>query len=304
MQQIRTALAQYEANEFPLPGILNAQHRAVFIKQMLDSIRRVEYVSVIASRHLAADRADPHIDLFDPIKATLIHKAKGNFDEACWLVFLSVHFGKHRRSEWRLPREVYGRLGWKPYWTWNRTAADTDAFRDWLRENQAELMRGKNRGFGNHRKYQSIDADKPVGTGIAIQSYVNWVMQYGGHAQLFAHALTQSQNDPKRAFEWLYKSMREVVSFGRMARFDYLTMLQKTGLAQIAPGFAYLNGATGPTRGARLMLQGSLAHELSLKTMENRLILLAQYLNVGMQEIEDSLCNWQKSPATYRLFSG
>jgi hypothetical protein len=165
-------------------------------------------------------------------------------------------------------------------------------------------MRGSNRGFGNHRKYQSMDADKPAGTGAAIESYVGWVMQYGGHSQLIQHALGQVGGDPKQAFEWLYRSMGEVASFGRMAKFDYLTMLGKTQLAQIEPDLAYLSGATGPASGARLMLQGSTANELSIAIMENRLAILASYLGVGMQVIEDSLCNWQKSPSRYRLFSG
>ena len=41
--------------------------------------------------------------------------------------------------------------------------------------------------------------------------------------------------------------------FGRTARFDYLTMLAKLGLANIAPGSPYLIGATGPLKGARLL---------------------------------------------------
>jgi len=72
----------------------------------------------------------------------------------------------------------------------------------------------------------------------------------------------------------------------------------------IQPGLAYLNGATGPATGARLMLQGSVATELSIIDMETRLKALAEHLDVGMQEIEDSLCNWQKSPSRYKLFSG
>lgn len=304
MQQLNASLTRCEAEHFPLPGIRNPQNRAVFIKQVIDSIRRIQYVSAVESRSLSLDRADPTSELFDPIKAALIHKSAGDLDEACWLVFLSVHFGKHRRAGWRYAREVYGKLGQQPYWTWSATAASPTRFRTWLRNNQQELERGSNRGFGNHRKYQSMDADKPAGTGAAIQSYVTWVMTYGGHSQLIQHALNQVGGDPKLAFEWLYRSMNAVVSFGRMAKFDYLTMLGKTGLAQIEPGFAYLSGATGPVSGARLMLQGSLAHELSIQAMETRLVTLAENLGVGMQVIEDSLCNWQKSPSQYKLFAG
>lgn len=303
MQQVRDALAQYEAQQFPLPGISSTQDRDVFIKQVIDSIRRVNYVSVVATRPMHADRANPHSALFDPIRAALIHEASNNIDDAFWLVFLFVHFGKHRHAGWRFVREVYGKLGQTPYWTWARTSANPQLFRNWLRQNKQHLLRGAQRGFGNHRKYTSMDADKPSGTGSAIQSYVGWVMRYGGHQQLIQHALGQGQADPKRAFDWLYRSMNEVASFGRTAKFDYLTMLEKMGLAQIEPGLAYLAGATGPTTGARAMLQGNTGR-LSTQTMENRLVTLAQYLGVGMQVIEDSLCNWQKSPSQYELFSG
>jgi hypothetical protein len=129
-------------------------------------------------------------------------------------------------------------------------------------------------------------------------------MQHGGHSQLIQQALNLNNNNPNAAFEWLYQSMNAVVSFGRMAKFDYLTMLSKAGLASIEPGIAYLNGATGPATGARLMLQGSVDHDLTIVTLESRLVILAAYLGVGMQVIEDSLCNWQKSHTRYRLFSG
>lgn len=304
MQQLSDSLTRYEAEQFPLPGIRDSRHRIVFIKQVIDSIRRVNYVSVISKKPLHADRADPNSELFDPIRAALIHKIAGNFDEACWLIFLFVHFGKHRHAGWRFVREVYGKLGQDPHWTWAETVVAPQLFRNWLRENQTELLRGKNRGFGNHRKYQSMDADKPAGTGAAIQSYVNWVMTYGGHQQLIDHSLTQCQANPEQAFDWLYRSMGGVVSFGRTAKFDYLTMLKKMELAQIRPGSAYLTSATGPISGAKLILQGNKARGLSVATIEARLAILAEYLSVDMQVIEDSLCNWQKNPNNYMLFSG
>ena len=43
--------------------------------------------------------------------------------------------------------------------------------------------------------------------------------------------------------------------FGRTARFDYLTMVGKLGLANIAPGSPYMVGATGPLKGAALLFR-------------------------------------------------
>lgn len=302
---IEEALNRFEVAEFPLPGIRNPVDRRVFIKQVIDSIRRVNYPSVIGRRPINPDRANPSSILFDPIKAAIIHINLGNVDEACWLVFLFVHFGKHPHAGWRYAREIYGMLGDpQNQWTWAKVSENPEAFRDWLRLNQEQITRGTQRGFGNHRKYQSMDADKATGTGAAVVSYVNWVANRGGHALLFQHALAVSNGDSMQAFDWLYHSMDHVVSFGRTAKFDYLTMLGKLQLAQIVPASAYLDGATGPRRGANLMLRGSLANELSTAELDRRLVKLAQYLRVNMQVIEDSLCNWQKSPNRYKLFSG
>lgn len=304
MQAIYNALARYMAEQYPLPGIRSLANRQTFAMQVIDSQRRVEYVAVAAARTRDAGFANPEHAAFDPLKAAMISCRAHNIDEACWLVFLFVHFGRHPKAEWRFAREVYGRLGHQPHWTWAETSANPQQFRDWLRASQDHLLRGSDRGFGNHRKYQSMDADKPVGTGSAVCTYVNWVTAYGGHRQLFDHALEQCEGDARRTFDWLYRSMGAVASFGRTARFDYLTMLGKLRLAAIEPGKAYLSGATGPLSGARLMLQGSMAVELPATELEARLSGLARYLGVGMQVIEDSLCNWQKSPDKYVYFSG
>lgn len=304
MAQLRRALAEYERDHFPLPGIQQVRERDVFIKQVIDSARRVNYVSVIEGRPLNPRRADPNDEIFDPLRASIIHKNAGRFDEACWLVFLFTHFGKHPQSKWRYLQEIYGKLGDDPCWTWNEISIKPEEFRDWLRENVDYISRGEQRGFGGHRPYTSLDADKPAGTGAAIQSYTEWVNKYGGHHQLVQHALEQCEQHPARAFHWLYRAMREVMGFGRLAKFDYLTMLGKMKLAAIEPGHAYLSEASGPKRGARLMFQGSLAAELSAKELEHRVAPLAHYLGVGMQVIEDSLCNWQKHPGDYRYFKG
>lgn len=302
MQAVRASLTQYVGAHGELPGIVVNQRRDVFIKQVIDSVRRVQFVSAVGARPIDPRRANPHDGLFDPIKAAHFQKAAGHIDEACWLVFLLVHFGRHKTAGWRYTKEVYGKLGQSPYWTWHRVAGNPQAFRTWLGQHQQQLLR-KNQGrsgFGNHRKYTSMSASNPAGTGAAIESYVGWVLNSGGHQQLFQTALHHCQNDPRRAFDWLYRSMNQVASFGRTAKFDYLTMLRKIDLAQIQPGLAYLAGSTGPRAGAVAMLGAG----LSTATMEAKLVNLASCLGVGMQEIEDSLCNWQKSPDLYVYFPG
>jgi len=156
-------------------------------------------------------------------------------------------------------------------------------------------------GFGNHRKYESLSGSSLAGTGTIVASYVDWVMELGSHRALIDHALKEANGDPKVAFDLLYKSMsKNVYRFGRLAKFDYLTMLGKLGLAPIEAASTYLTGATGPLSGARLLF----GKKLSPKALDQMLIHLDLELNVGMQVLEDSLCNWQKSPNQYRYFGG
>jgi hypothetical protein len=41
-----------------------------------------------------------------------------------------------------------------------------------------------------------------------------------------------------------------------------------------------------------------------LRTVESWLAELAAHLKTGLQEMEDALCNWQKSPERYQRFRG
>ena len=95
--------------------------------------------------------------------------------------------------------------------------------------------------------------------------------------------------------------MEVVASFGRVARFDYLTMIGKLGIADISPGSTYLSGSTGPLLGARLLFGNS---TLSHSVLNSYLNDLGMHINVGMQVLEDALCNWQKSPDVFKPFRG
>jgi len=95
-----------------------------------------------------------------------------------------------------------------------------------------------------------------------------------------------------------------VASFGRIGRFDYLTMLQKLNFAKIHPSRPYLEAnTTGPNKGARLMFEVA-ASPLTIQALEQRVQALGGCLGVGMQEMEDSLCNWGKNPQHYKYFRG
>jgi hypothetical protein len=305
-QNFDQLLRSFSGNRHPLPGVRSTQNREALVEQIVESVRRIEFIDTIARRGISDLRADPSSDLFDPIKAAILYSRRGDADEAFWLVFLSVHFGKHKRAGWRLLRDVYGALGAETRWDWTRTSDNPQAFRQWLANSEAVLKGGDGiaRHFGNHRKYQSLDAGAPSGTGAAIESYVKWIRPPRTHEMLIKDAQKEAGENPRELFDYLYRSMTEIISFGRMAKFDYLTMVGKFGLARIEPGSPYLEGSTGPLAGARLLFSGSQSAHMNRQDLDSRSVELGDALGVGMQVVEDALCNWQKSPAKFVPFRG
>jgi hypothetical protein len=301
-RRLCTELAAFEQHQRALPGIGDDAAREVLVEQLLSSVHRVEYARRLPGMKLSPCRLDPNDARFDPLKAAVLHHRAGHLDEAFWLVFLSVHFGKHHSGGWRYLREVYGRLGAGRLWDWQTVSTNPPGFRAWLQQNEAKIRRlGVPGGFGNHRKYESLDGYSPAGTGTVVASYVGWVTQATNHERLFEGAIADAGGDGRAAFDRLYHEMSQSVQrFGRLARFDYLAMVGKLGLADIEPGSTYLNGATGPLRGARMLFGvGSNAAVLDAWVDD-----LDRSLQVGMQVLEDALCNWQKSPRKFEPFRG
>lgn len=303
--ELRIGLQTFSQKRRHLPGIDKAASCEVLIEQLVESVHRIKYISLIAQRDVSPVRADPASDYFDPERAAILRKREGRIDEAFWFVFLSVHFGKNARGGWRYAREVYGCLGNGAPWDWARTSADPAVFRQWLAENQYVLKRpGVPGGFGNHRKYESLNAHLDTGTGAVVESYITWVGPTRSHEILVQEAVDAAHGNPRKAFDLLYRSMAAVKRFGRTARFDYLTMVGKMGLAPIEPGSTYMQGATGPLAGARLLFGGSTDAPFDRATLDTWLIDLDSDLKVGMQVLEDALCNWQKSPEKFKPFRG
>jgi hypothetical protein len=301
---LREELRQFSERYHQLPGIQNPVVLQVLLEQLVESIHRIQYVDRIRNRQISPLRADPSSDLFDPLKAAILSQRNGEIDEAFWFVFFFVHFGKNAKSGWRMARDVYGALGGQP-WTWARISRRPEAFRTWLSSHQVTLQGrdGIERGFGNHRRYLSIDAEAAAGTGSAFLSYVNWVGPTKTHRTRIEQAIANPQGHSGNAFDRLYRSMTAVKSFGRLARFDYLTMIGKLRLAHIAPQSTYMAGATGPAAGARLLF-GDSREILTKRELDARLAELGRTAGIGMQVIEDALCNWQKSPDRFIRFRG
>jgi Alpha-glutamyl/putrescinyl thymine pyrophosphorylase clade 3 len=294
--RLNAELQQFSATSRPLLGIALQSRRSALVLQMIASLRRLDYTRAIKSREVAPNRADPSSSFFDPERAAAFYARKGQIDEAIWLIFLATHFGQHGRHGWRMLKDVYSGLG-AGVWSWARVSANPTQFTDWLRRNAGNIKGA----FGNHRKYETLNPLSKAGTANVIESFINCFTP--SPSRWFSDLGRATGNDPHKVFDAAYGNLT-IDRFGRLARFDFLALLGRLDLAPIAPGSAYLSGATGPLRGARLLIDGDAKSKTRAATLDGILQDLDRVLHVGMQVMEDSTCNWQKSPDAFVHFKG
>lgn len=288
-----------------LPGIQNGRARWSLVEQMVESQRRRRFVELLMARPVLESSTDPDNAGFDPLRSAIYYQRQGNLDEACWMVFLFVHFGKHRIAGYRYARAVYGRLG-SGRWDWASISGDVGGFRRWLESNRERLAStgAGPRGFGNHRKYESLSGLSSAGTGAVIAGYIDWVRQEGSHGHLLSRFIETGRGIDTSVFDALYRSLTAVPRFGRTARFDYSITLTRISAINARPGKAYLAGSTGPLKGARLLFDGIVDSDSKSIALETRLRELEATVGVGFDVWEDALCNWQKSPHKFKPFRG
>ena len=203
--------------------------------------------------------------------------------EATWLAFLATHVGWDRPDSCGA---LYGGLGRQPGWTWDAVSSDRGTgFSRWMDGSWQQLSRLA--PFGNHRKYLTHRPSAPVSTRDTVRSFAAWT----GEQRWPWEAGVGS---PEAAFDRLYSSLDAVAGFGRTARYDYLRLLGLLGLASVWPGRCYLEGASGPRRGAALMFLGRGPEGVPVSWLEERCADLAGGLGVDLQAVEDAVCNWQK----------
>jgi hypothetical protein len=301
--EIRNGLARYEHDHGALPGITQDDARMTLVDQMISSLRRVEYVHHFRYRPtMSPDRIDPHSSLFDPLRGAFFLEQKGKRDEAVWQAFVGTHFGKHTADGWKLARNVMGSFGGQPTWTASEYTRSAPAFDAMLKAHQEDLRDPAVSGrFSNHRQYQS---KRPDVIAKVFATFHAWEFADGGFDARLRRVHQRVGQEPTAVFRELYWSMEAVYGFGRLGRFDLLTMLGKLNIAPIEADSVHLSGATGPLRGAKLLVLGDSGAAGKPSDIEASIDLLDDYLGVGKQVLEDSLCNWQKSPTVYRYFTG
>jgi hypothetical protein len=229
-------------------------------------------------------RAD-QLRAMDILRWTVEAKSTGDLDEAIWRVFLAAHLGRMSAESHDTQRiDSAGRLlcgfGERPMWTWGTTSSNLSGFEDWLQTHAEPLAELR---FGNHRKFESKE---PHQLFDVIESFVVWVDKFGPTPQ---SAFTTGATSPEKAFDELYIRLNGIHRFGRTGRFDLLLLLSDLRLLEARPGSSYLEGATGPIRGAKLLWG-----DLPLAALEQRADELARRLGLAPETVEDALCMWQK----------
>lgn len=295
-ERLDHALDAWQHDRGPLPGIVDGDTRACFRAQLIASDRTRRFIEHYReSTRLTENQRNPNCRSFDPYAAAVLHHRKGNRDEALWLVFLAVHFGRHPKSKWDYCRLVYGKQG-NGCWDWPSVASDVEAFRKWLRTNYLQIKADvPSGGFGNHRKRESLSDD---GTGAVVASYVSWIGASGRHTDAFDQIVSAAPTVNEQ-FDLLYDSMSAVYRFGRLGRFDYLTTAARLGLVEATAGRPYLPGSTGPLKGARCLFG-----KMTPLAIEDLAVDFCQAIGVSPAVLEDALCNWQKSPNRFVRFRG
>lgn len=304
-QHLKERLEFFHNEIHPLIGITDAISKECLIDQMIDSIRRIEYVErLLESR--AVTCPDARNKGFNPIVAAIFHQKEGNVDEAMWLVFLLTYFGKSNKSKWELIRNFYSNFGQSSaFWTWDEILNSIEEFSEWALFNQDKM---KNIGsFSNHRRYIGFNPESPTGILVVIKNYIAWIQFFGNHEGLIKAMTLKSTNSSSNLFRSFYKSIPSGLSLARLGKFDFITMLSKVGIVKMEPDSTYLVGSSGPKSGANLLFNGvSDLKNSEIKSLEEKFDLLATNLAIpfSMQVLEDSVCNWQKSPFRYQYFKG
>jgi hypothetical protein len=281
-------------------GLTSPARKAAFAAQLVDSIRRIEYLRQTSMRARSVRLFTPYSGSFAPFGGAAALQKSGRNDDAYWLVFLATHFSKHKADGWNLTEDFYGRFGQGGVWDWSAATQDPQAIAVWLEGIYPQVTSaGRSRRFGNHRKFETLKPG-PKGTGHAIATYIEWIIGYGSHQALINHAHGCVGQNPKDVFAYLYKDLDNVAKFGRLGKFDLLCNLSNLLIAPILPDIAYIAGSSGPLAGAKLLF----GNRKAVKKLETICAELAEHLDVSPQVIEDALCNWQKKPDKYVYFRG
>ena len=262
----------------------------VLALQLIETEEADARIKALLNSEIDSESINPESDKFDPIKA-IISLRHTNYDEACWLSFLLIYTDDSAQTEWAFMKKLYGGegLSLNSPLTWQLLNEQPRLLNERLEALAVSLSQSYPKPkFGHHRAYESL-SHLP----IVFSSYIDFIDEQGGHKPLFRPV--DNALDRQQYFKLLYDLIRQnIYRFGRLSTYEYLCLLGKLGLAEVAPDSCYIAEASGPKRGAKLLF-GMLNNE----QLDDHAVGLADYLEIGYQEMEAALCHWQKSPEQF-----
>ena len=274
--------------------ILNSEFQEPIIdclsRQMIDSIRRVLIFRTYLERAEKAEIENlPYFHTSNPF--TLAQRSSLSLDSRIWHNYVATYFGKSNKSKWMLFNRATFRED-KSLITFEDILDNPEEYFEYLRS----ISFFDNSSYSNHRKYtkKSLEGDK----GVFLSFY--YVME---NIHLF-------KAETVSAFDVIYRNSLSIPNFGRMAAFDFSCNLCKCGLNVLEPESMYQRYSTGPLSALRNLLtladvpnpdknfQVSFGDDLLTWFDDNsNIYMLAQVL-------EDTICNWQKSPLNHIRYFG
>ena len=269
-----------------LPGLAATQDRQDFFGILEICIDRYEQErSIVDHAGDPDEREPPFSDAWDPRRAIVQWDRAGEKEEATWLAFLTTYFGyRDDGDRWQAVRTVYagfgeGRLSWETVRT-NRRALDVCV-------RHAEEY--KTLAFGTFRNLEPHVPDHPNGFLAVVASYLKEVERRGHGSQVAM--LSRWSTDRHLKFHHMVRELREIRRFGRLATFDFLTLLGNLGVFPLEPSTLHLDGSSSALAGAR-RLCGKPTGNAAL--LDKECTALAADLGVPLQVVEDALSMWQK----------
>ncbi len=258
--------------------------------QMVDSIRRVTIFRTYFDRARQAEKKNlSYLHTSNPF--TLAQRSSLTMETRVWYIYVATYFGKSNTSKWKL---------------FNKATFKDDhsliTLEDILenREDYFSYLRGlnffNNGKYSNHRKYTKKSLDG--GKGVFSSFY--FLIE---NLDLF----TPAKATP---FEEVYRNALKIPNFGRMAAFDFTCNLCKCGLYVNEPESMYQSHSTGPLSALNdmLILSGvkNVTKNLQISLGDELLSWFKTNSDIYMlaQVLEDSICNWQKSPNEHIRFFG
>lgn len=210
-----------------------------------------------------------------------VARAQGEMNEAIWRCFLAAHFGRvsATNGKQQSSSQFLCAFGSQPFWTWNTTSENRDDLKTWLCEMKEQLATIR---FGRHRKYES---NRPEAIFATLDSFITMATRNHGPQQM----LSVKECESDIGFDVIFRRLRPLVRFGRTAKFDFLMLTRVMELFPFEPRSCYLQGATGPLKGAKLIWGPRSTAELELMAAE-----LVEKSGLSAAIIEDAICNWHQ----------